>query len=81
MKLCFGLLLAATGIYAQNVISARSGLIHRIDGPSVTLEGKQIKPKVGEFPQMKPFGGRPESFRARLTLSDQRSTAESGFTS
>jgi hypothetical protein len=53
MKLCFGLLLAATGIYAQNVISARSGLIHRIDGASVTLEGKQIKPKSGEFPQMK----------------------------
>jgi hypothetical protein len=66
MKLCFGLLLAATGIYAQNVISARSGLIHRIDGPSVTLEGKQIKPKVGEFPQMK----------AGETLSTERAKVE-----
>jgi len=36
-------------VWAQNVISARSGLIHYAEG-NVTLEGQKVKPKNGEFP-------------------------------
>jgi hypothetical protein len=52
-KLWLALAMSGTGMFAQNVISAKSGLIHHIEGDRVTLEGKQIKPKAGEFPIMK----------------------------
>ena len=42
-------LAAAPGLWAQNVISARSGLIHFVEG-TVTLDGQKVKPKNGEFP-------------------------------
>jgi hypothetical protein len=49
-NICLALALAAVpGVWAQNVISARSGLIHYAEG-NVTLEGQQVKPKNGEFP-------------------------------
>jgi hypothetical protein len=37
---------------AQNVISARSGLIHYVEG-KVTLNGQQVVVKTAEFPEMK----------------------------
>jgi hypothetical protein len=43
------LTVAAASLSAQNVISARSGLIHYAEG-NVTLEGQKVKPKNGEFP-------------------------------
>ncbi len=47
---CLALALAAVpSLWAQNVISARSGLIHYAEG-NVTLEGQKVKPKNGEFP-------------------------------
>jgi hypothetical protein len=49
-NICLSLALAAApGLWAQNVISARSGLIHYVEG-NVTLEGQKVKPKNGEFP-------------------------------
>jgi hypothetical protein len=48
-KICLALAIAAPGLWAQNVISARSGLIHYVEG-NVTLEGQKVKPKNGEFP-------------------------------
>ena len=49
-NICLALALAAVpGVWAQSVISARSGLIHYAEG-DVTLEGKKVKPKNGEFP-------------------------------
>jgi hypothetical protein len=51
----FSAVLLAIGpaLQAQSVISARSGLIHHIEGTGVTLEGQPLKPKKAEFPQMK----------------------------
>ncbi len=43
-------LVAASSLCAQKVISARSGLIHDIDGGGATVDGKTLKPKYGEFP-------------------------------
>lgn len=40
---------AVPGLWAQNVISARSGLIHYAEG-NVTLDNQKVKPKNGEFP-------------------------------
>jgi hypothetical protein len=37
---------------AQNVISARAGLVHYSEG-KVLLSDKEVNPKVGEFPEMK----------------------------
>src|SRR5580700_2900368 len=49
-NICLAIALAAVpGLWAQNVISARSGLIHYAEG-NVTLEGQKVKPKNGEFP-------------------------------
>jgi hypothetical protein len=48
-NICLVLALAAPGLFAQNVISARSGLIHYVEG-TVTLNGQKVKPKNGEFP-------------------------------
>jgi hypothetical protein len=49
-NICLALAIAAaSGLWAQNVISARSGLIHYVEG-NVTLEGQKVKPKNGEFP-------------------------------
>jgi len=48
-----GLTLACTAVcLAQDVISARSGLIHYTEG-TVLLEGKQVTRKAAEFPSMK----------------------------
>lgn len=49
-NICLALALAAgSGVWAQNVISARSGLIHYVDG-NVMLDGEKVRPKNGEFP-------------------------------
>jgi hypothetical protein len=48
--ICLALAVAAVpGLWAQNVISARSGLIHYAEG-NVTLDDQKVKPKNGEFP-------------------------------
>lgn len=46
------LLVGATSAWGQQVISAHSGVIHYVEG-TVTLEGKTIAPKFGEFPDVK----------------------------
>ena len=46
------LLIGATSAWAQQVISAHSGVIHYVEG-TVTLDGKQIQPKFAEFPDVK----------------------------
>jgi hypothetical protein len=59
----------ATALSAQNVISARSGLIHYVEG-KVTLNGEQVVVKAAQFPEMK--GGqelRTELGRAEVLLS------------
>jgi hypothetical protein len=38
---------------AQNVISAKAGLIHYVEG-KVLLDGRQVQPKFGEFPRISP---------------------------
>jgi len=49
-NICLALAFAAVpGLWAQNVISAKSGLIHLAEG-DVTLQGQKVKPKNGEFP-------------------------------
>lgn len=46
------LLVGASSAWAQQVISAHSGVIHFVEG-QVTLEGKLIQPKFAEFPDVK----------------------------
>jgi len=46
------LLVGASSAWAQQVISAHSGVIHYVEG-TVTLDGKQIQPKFAEFPDVK----------------------------
>jgi hypothetical protein len=46
------LLVGTTSAWAQQVISAHSGVIHYVEG-TVTLDGKQIQPKFAEFPDVK----------------------------
>jgi hypothetical protein len=51
--LCLAVVLAAIpAVWAQKVIAARAGLIHKIEGSGVTLDGKEVKQKFGEFPIM-----------------------------
>jgi len=38
---------------AQSVISAKSGLIHYVEG-KVLVDGRQVEPKFGEFPHISP---------------------------
>lgn len=46
------LLVGASSAWAQQVISAHSGVIHFVEG-QVTLEGKLVQPKFAEFPDVK----------------------------
>ena len=52
-KLFFAVLaLGASAAWAQQVISAHSGVIHKVEG-QVLLDGQQVHQKFGEFPDMK----------------------------
>lgn len=44
--------LAAGSLFGQQVISAKAGLIHYVEG-KVLLDGKAVEPKFAEYPQMK----------------------------
>ena len=46
------LLVGATSAWAQQVISAHSGVIHFVEG-TVTLDGQPVQPKFAEFPDVK----------------------------
>jgi len=46
------LLIGASSAWAQQVISAHSGVIHFVEG-QVTLEGQPVQPKFAEFPDVK----------------------------
>jgi len=46
------LLIGASSAWAQQVISAHSGVIHFVEG-TVTLDGKAVQPKFAEFPDVK----------------------------
>jgi hypothetical protein len=46
------LLVGANSAWAQQVISAHSGVIHFVEG-QVSLDGKTIQPKFAEFPDVK----------------------------
>src|SRR6516165_4842947 len=46
------LVLSAGSAWAQQVISAHSGVIHKVEG-QVLLDGQQVHQKFGEFPDMK----------------------------
>jgi len=48
---CLALAFFAISVYAQSVISARSGTIHYVEGKAL-LNGQEISPKFGEFPAM-----------------------------
>jgi hypothetical protein len=59
----------ASALSAQNVISARSGLIHYVEG-KVTLNGEQVVVKAAQFPEMKEGQQlRTELGRAEVLLS------------
>jgi hypothetical protein len=45
-------LIGASSAWAQQVISAHSGVIHFVEG-QVTLEGQPVQPKFAEFPDVK----------------------------
>ena len=45
-------LFGGTYLFGQNVMSARSGMIHYTEG-RVLLDGKNVESKFGEFPQVK----------------------------
>ncbi|HVO96580.1 MAG TPA: hypothetical protein VMT15_00860 [Bryobacteraceae bacterium] len=52
-RLSFALLMVGTNsVWAQQVISAHSGVIHYVEG-QVTLDGKTVAPKFAEFPDVK----------------------------
>jgi hypothetical protein len=54
---------------AQSVISAKSGLIHYVEG-RVLLDGLQVEPKFGEFPHVPPQGVlRTQAGRAEVLLA------------
>jgi len=46
------LLIGASSAWAQQVISAHSGVIHFVEG-TVTLDGQPVQPKFAEFPDVK----------------------------
>ena len=48
----FGLLTFCGSAMGQSVISAKSGLIHYVEG-QVLLDGKQVEVKIATFPEMK----------------------------
>ena len=45
-------LVSASCAWGQSVISAHSGMIHYVEG-KVLLDGQQVDPKFGEFPEVK----------------------------
>lgn len=52
-RLTLAVLLAGAGsAWAQQVISAHSGVVHYVEG-QVTIEGKAVSAKFGEFPDVK----------------------------
>lgn len=54
---------------AQSMISAKSGLIHYVEGRAL-LDGRQVEQKFGNFPQMKENGQlRTEDGRAEVLLT------------
>ncbi len=62
---------AFTGLpaFAQALISAKSGLIHYVEG-DVRLDGRAVEPKFGQFPQIQERGVlRTEAGRAEVLLS------------
>ena len=44
--------LAASGAFAQNVVSAKAGLVHLVEGEAF-LNDQQLHPKITEFPDIK----------------------------
>src|SRR5271163_385462 len=46
--ICAGALFCAATLWAQQMISVRSGLVHYTEG-SVTVDGKQVENKNSEF--------------------------------
>jgi hypothetical protein len=55
--------------YGQQVLSAQSGTVHFTEGP-VYLEGREIHPKFGQFPTLRPGEElRTEDGRAELLLT------------
>lgn len=60
---------AAVGLHAQALISAKSGLIHYVEG-RVRLDGRAVEPKFGQFPHIG-VGGvlQTEAGRAEVLLS------------
>jgi len=60
---------------SQNVISAKSGLIHYVEG-RVLLDGEPVEPKPGRFSQMRESSVlRTEAGRAEVLISPGTSTA------
>lgn len=53
LRFAAAMTVAAGIVSAQSVISAQSGLLHYYEG-EVTLDGKVVASKFGEFPQVKP---------------------------
>jgi hypothetical protein len=51
-RVAFGLLLCGSAAFGQQVISARSGLIHYVEG-DVQLDGKAVEVKIASFKDMK----------------------------
>jgi len=68
--LAFGLILAASGsALAQSVISARSGLLHYVEG-QVYVDDQQVESKFGNFPTVKENGTlRTADGRAEVLLT------------
>jgi len=63
------LALSGTAAFAQNVISAHSGLIHYVEG-RVLLDGKPVEVKITNFPEVKPdMELRTEDGRAEVLLN------------
>src|ERR1700733_7420490 len=48
----FTLASSTTGLFAQSVISAHSGVLHYVEG-DVTIDGKAPQPKTGTFAEVK----------------------------
>jgi len=46
------LVLAASGAWAQNVVSAKAGLVHLVEGDAF-LNDQKLQPKITEFPDIK----------------------------
>ncbi|MEQ1886582.1 MAG: hypothetical protein ABL967_16070 [Bryobacteraceae bacterium] len=51
IRICVAILLA-TPVWAQSVISARSGIVHYVEG-DVAIDGEAAQPKFAQFPEVK----------------------------